>query len=195
MQSKRRTGLIVGIVLALIIITIIVTYNSLVKKEEKVNQTWSEVQNTYQRRLDLVPNLVNVVKGVSEFEQETLRKIAEARANALTGLSNTEVTADNYKNQIRLQDSLAAATNRLIVVVENYPDLKGTQAYTGLQVQLEGTERRIKVARTDFNEAVATYNNKVRSFPATIFAGLLGFKTKSGFEADAGSNKAVEIKF
>jgi LemA protein len=195
MQPKRRTGLIVGIVLAVIIITVIVSYNSLVKKEEKVNQTWSEVQNTYQRRLDLVPNLVNVVKGVSEFEQETLRKIAEARAKALTGLSNTEVTADNYKNQVRLQDSLAAATNRLIVVVENYPDLKGTQAYAGLQVQLVGTERRIKVARTDFNEAVANYNNKVRSFPATIFAGLLGFKTKSGFEADAGSNKAVEIKF
>jgi LemA protein len=195
MQSKRKVGLIVVAVLAVIIISIIVTYNSLVKKAEKVNQQWSEVQNTYQRRLDLVPNLVNVVKGVSEFEQETLRKIAEARSNAISGLSNDELTSENYNKQIRLQDSLASATNRLIAVVEKYPDLKSTEAYTGLQVQLEGTERRIKVARTDFNEAVADYNNKVRSFPANIFAGMLGFGKKSGFEADAGGNKAVEIKF
>jgi LemA protein len=195
MQPKRKAGLIVGAVLAVMIIAMIVIYNSLVKTSEKVNQQWSEVQNTYQRRLELVPNLVNVVKGVSEFEQETLRKIAEARSKALSGLSNNELTAENYHDQVRLQDSLAAATNRLIAVVEKYPDLKGTEAYAGLQVQLEGTERRIKVARNDFNEAVAIYNNKVRSFPANIVAGLFGFDKKKGFEADAGSNKAVEIKF
>jgi len=195
MQPKRKAGLIAGAVLAVMIIAMIVIYNSLVKTSEKVNQQWSEVQNTYQRRLELVPNLVNVVKGVSEFERETLKKIAEARSKALSGLSNNELTAENYHNQVRLQDSLATATNRLIAVVEKYPDLKGTEAYAGLQVQLEGTERRIKVARNDFNEAVAIYNNKVRSFPANIVAGLFGFDKKKGFEADAGSNKAVEIKF
>jgi LemA protein len=195
MQSKRKAWLIAGAVLAVLIIATIVTYNSLVKKEEKVNQQWSEVQNTYQRRLELVPNLVNTVKGVSDFEQETLAKIAEARSKALSGLSNTEVTADNYKKQMELQDNLANATNRLIVVIEKYPALKGTEAYAGLQVQLEGTERRIKVARNDFNEAVFNYNKKVRSFPSNIFAGLFGFKKKEGFEAVAGSEKAVEIKF
>jgi LemA protein len=195
MQSKRKAWFIAGGVLAVLIIAAIVTYNSLVKKEEKVNQQWSEVQNTYQRRLELVPNLVNTIKGVSEFEQETLAKIAEARSKALSGLSNTEVTADNYKKQTELQDNLAAATNRLIVVIEKYPALKGTEAYGGLQVQLEGTERRIKVARNDFNEAIAEYNKKVRSFPSNIFAGLFGFKKKEGFEAVAGSEKAVEIKF
>ena len=138
---------------------------------------------------------MNVVKGVSGFEQETLTKIAEARSKAISGLSNNELTADNYKTQIQLQDNLAAATNRLILVIEKYPDLKGTAAYSGLQTQLEGTERRIKVARNDFNEAVAVYNKKVRSFPANIFAGLFGFRKKDGFEAVAGSDKAVEIKF
>ncbi len=195
MQSKRKAGFIVSGILAVVIISTIVVYNSLVNKEEKVNQQWSEVQNTYQRRLDLVPNLVNVVKGVSEFEKETLAEIAEARSRAISGLSNNELTADNYKTQTQLQDNLAAATNRLILVIEKYPDLKGTAAYSGLQTQLEGTERRIKVARNDFNEAIAVYNKKVRSFPCNIIGGLFGFSKKDGFEAVAGSGKAVEIKF
>lgn len=195
MQKKRYTGYIIGGILAVLILYSIVGYNSLVKKEEKIKQQWSEVQNTYQRRLDLIPNLVNVVKGVSDFESETLQKIAEARTKALSGLSVTEITADNYKKQSDLQDSLAAATNRLILVVEKYPALKGTEAYAGLQTQLEGTERRIKVARNDFNEAVADYNKKVRSFPSNIIAGLFGFDKKEGFQAEAGSDKAVEIKF
>lgn len=195
MQSKRKAGYIVGSILVVLIIFTIVAYNSLVKKEEKIKQQWAEVQNTYQRRADLVPNLVTVVKGVSEFEQETLKKIAEARNRALSGLSNNELTAENYKAQTRLQDSLASATNRLIAVVEKYPSLQGTTAYSGLQTQLEGTERRIRVARNDFNEAVAVYNKKVRSFPSNIIAKLLGFRKKEGFEAVAGSDKAVEINF
>lgn len=195
MQHKRKAGYIVSGILALLVISTILIYNSLVKKEEKVKQQWSEVQNTYQRRLDLVPNIVNVVKGVSGFEQETLAKIAEARSRAISGLSNNELTADNYKTQSRLQDSLAAATNRLILVIEKYPDMKGTAAYAGLQTQLEGTERRIKVARNDFNEAIAVYNKKVRSFPDNLVASLFSFKKKEGFEAVAGSDKAVEIKF
>jgi LemA protein len=195
MQTKRKAVYIAGGVLALFIIYTIAVYNLLVKKEEKVKQQWSEVQNTYQRRLDLIPNLVNVVKGESGFEQSTLEKIAEARAKALSGLSDNEITADNYKKQGELQDSLASAANRIILLVEKYPTLKGTAAYAGLQVQLAGTERRIRVARNDFNAAVADYNKKTRGFPSNIVAGLFGFKKKEGFEADAGNDKAVEIKF
>jgi LemA protein len=196
MQQKKFSGYIVGGVILLILIMLgITTRNSLVSKEEKIKLQWSEVQNTYQRRLDLIPNLVNVVKGISDFEQTTLENIAVARAKALNGLSNDEITGENYQNQKQLQDSLAAAANRMIILIEKYPTLKGTAAYSGLQTQLEGTERRIKVARNDFNEAVAGYNKKVRSFPSNIFAGLFGFKKKDGFEAVAGSDKAVEIKF
>jgi LemA protein len=194
MQKKRYTAFIAGGVIVLLGIFVITTYNSLVKKEERIKQQWSEVQNTYQRRLDLVPNLVNVVKGVSDFEQGALEKIATARSNALSGRSD-EVTADNYNKQHVLQDTLAAAANRLILVIEKYPSLKGTAAYSGLQTQLEGTERRIKVARNDFNEAIADYNKKVRGFPSNLVAGIFGYKAKEGFQAAAGSNQAVEINF
>jgi LemA protein len=193
MQKKRYTGYIAGAILVLLGIYVIVTYNSIVKKEEKVKQQWSEVQNTYQRRLDLVPNLVNVVKGVSDFEQTTLENIAAARSKALS-IQTDDITADNYNKQRIIQDSLAAATNRLIVIIEKYPVLKGTTAYSGLQTQLEGTERRIKVARNDFNAAVAEYNTAVRSGSSLLVAKLFGFKPKEGFQAVAGSDKAVEIK-
>jgi LemA protein len=195
MQKKRYTGYIAGAVLVLLGLVIILTYNSLVKKEEVVKKQWSEVQNTYQRRLDLIPNLVNVVKGMSDFEQTTLEKIAEARSNALRGLSNDELTAENYQQQKQLQDTLAATANRLIIQIEKYPTLKGTAAYAALQTQLERTEYRIKIARNDFNAAVAGYNNKVRSFPSNMVAGVFGFKRKDGFVADAGTDKTVEINF
>jgi LemA protein len=196
MQQKRFSGYIVGgAILFVLVIWIVTSYNSLVKRQEAVKLKWSEVQNTYQRRLDLIPNLVNVVKGVSEFEQTTLQKIAEARSNALAGLSDNEITANNYQRQQALQDTLAINTNRLIIIIEKYPVLKGTAAYSGLQAQLEGTERRIKVARNDFNETVATYNKKVRGFPTNIIAGLFRFKKKEGFEAITGSDKAIEINF
>jgi LemA protein len=196
MQKKKFTGYIVGgAVLLILVIWILVSYNSLVKKEEKVKLQWSEVQNTYQRRLDLTQSLVNTVKGVSGFEQITLEKITEARSKALSGLSNNELTAENYQHQKQLQDSLAASANRMILLIENYPTLKATAAYSGLQTQLEGTERRIRVARSDFNAAVADYNKKVRSFPTNVLSGLFGFKKKEGFEADAGTEKSVEIKF
>lgn len=195
MRSKKSVYLIIAGVVVLLLIYIIVAYNGLVKKEERVNQQWAEVQSTYQRRLDLIPNLVNVVKGVSDFEQSTLEDIATARAKALSGLQTTTVNGENYAGQTRLQDSLAASVNRLIVVIERYPALKGTAAYSGLQTQLEGTERRIKVARQDFNAAVAEYNVSVRSSATGLVARLFGFKVKEGFTADAGSEKAVEIKF
>ena len=194
MQKKRYTGYIAVAILILLGIYVIVTYNSLVKKEEKVKQQWAEVQSTYQRRLDLVPNLVNVVKGVSDFEQTTLENIAVARSKALT-VQTDDITAENYNKQRVLQDSLAAATNKLIVIIEKYPVLKGTTAYSGLQTQLEGTERRIKVARNDFNESVADYNTAARGGSSILVAKLFGFKLKEGFQAVAGSDKTVEIKF
>lgn len=196
MNKKRYSGYIVGGIIVLLGIFVMVTYNSLVKKDEKVKQQWSEVNNTYQRRLDLIPNLVNVVKGQADFEKGTLEKIAEARAKASAAISTSgEPTADNITNNNNAQNELATAANRFIAVIENYPDLKGTEAFRGLQTQLEGTERRIKFARNDFNGAVADYNNAVRNFPASIIAGLFGFATRAGFQSDAGAQNAVEIKF
>jgi LemA protein len=194
MPNKRYTGYLVGGIVILLGLYIIVTYNSLVKKEEKVKQQWSEVQNTYQRRLDLIPNLVNVVKGVSDFEQTTLENIAGARSKALTVQTN-DLTPENYNKQQLFQDSLAAAANKLIVIIEKYPVLKGTSAYSGLQTQLEGTERRIKVARNDFNESIANYNTAVRGGSSMLVANLFGFKLKEGFQAVSNADKSVEIKF
>jgi LemA protein len=195
MQRKRYTGYIIGGIFVLLGLFTILSYNSLVKKEEAIKNKWANVQASYQRRLDLIPSLVNVVKGVSDFEQSTLEKIATARADAMRSLVTTDVTTESINKQERLQDTMAAAANRVIVAIEKYPTLKGTAAYSGLQTQLEGTERRIKFARNEFNTAVNEYNNKVRSFPGNITAALFGFKRKEGFVADAGADKAVEINF
>jgi LemA protein len=194
MNSKRLTGYIIGAVIVLFGILLITTYNTLVKKEEKVTLQWNEVQSAYQRRTDLIPNLVNVVKGQANFEQTTLRQIAEARSKA-GQITATALTPENVNQQTAAQNELAAATNQLIAVVEKYPELKGAQAFRGLQTQLEGTERRIKFARKDFNDAIAAYNSSVRSFPTNLTAGILGFKAKDGFQSDAGADKAIEIKF
>ena len=183
------------IILAVLILYFGVTYNSLVKKEEKVKQHWSDLQTTYQRRLDLIPNLVSVVKGVSEFEKSVLQKVAEARSSALAGTGQQEVTAENYKKQKQLQDSLAANVNRMIVLIEAYPELQALKSYLALQDQLAGTERRIVVAARDFNESVYDYNRSVRAFPTNIVAGISGFKQKEGFESVAGSEKPIEVKF
>ncbi|MEN9571162.1 MAG: hypothetical protein RL172_2393 [Bacteroidota bacterium] len=196
MNNKRISLLVIVGVLALLAIYIVSTYNTLVKKEEKVKQQWSEVQNAYQRRIDLVPNLVNVVKGQADFEKTTLEQIAAARAKAdAINQSATELTPEKHNLTTQAQAELVQAANRLIAVVEKYPTLSGTQAFKGLQTQLEGTERRVKFARKDFNEAVASYNSSVRGFPASIFAGMLGFKAKDGFQSDAGADKTIEVKF
>ena len=196
MNKNRYSGYIIGAVLVLLAIFVITTYNGLVKKEEKVKLQWNEVQSAYQRRADLVPSLVNVVKGQTDFEQTTLQKIAEARAKVGQVTTTTgELTAENYKQQNAAQNELASATNRLIAVVEKYPVLQGADAFRGLQTQLEGTERRIKFSRKDFNDAIAAYNSSVRSFPTSLVAGILGFKSKEGFQSDAGADKAIEIKF
>ena len=195
MNKKNSSWLIgAGVILLLAIVTI-VTYNGLVSKDEKVKQQWAEVQNAYQRRLDLIPNVVNVVKGGAEYEQTTLQKVVEARAKATSIVTSNNISPDSYNRQGAVQDELASAANRLLVSVEKYPQLKGTRAFSDLQVQLEGTERRIKVARKDFNGAIATYNSSVKSFPTNIVGSILGFKPRDGFKSDAGADKAVEIKF
>ena len=161
-MNKRYSGYIIGGLLILLGIWVVIAYNSFVGKEEKVKLQWAEVQNAYQRRLNLVPNLVNVVKGGASFEQTTLQKIAEARAKATNITVSGDVTAQQFNAQSAAQDELAAAANRLLIVVEKYPDLKGARAFSDLQAQLEGTERRIKFARKDFNESIAAYNSSVR---------------------------------
>ena len=193
-MNKRLSGIIIGAIVVIAAIWLITTYNELVKKQEKVSLQWNEVQNAYQRRLDLIPNLVNVVKGGADFEQTTLQKIAAARAKAQS-LSVTNVTAENVSNVTAAQNELAQEAMRLVAVIEKYPDLKGAKAFLDLQAQLEGTERRIKFARKDFNEAIQDYNSRVKTFPTKLVAGILGFSVKEGFVADAGAEKAVEIKF
>ena len=193
-MQKKYTGYIIGGILVVVGIWIITTYNALVKKDEKVKLQWNEVQNTYQRRIDLVPNLVNSVKGGADFEQSTLQKVTEARAKA-TSVQVSGINAESFNQQSAAQDELAGAANRLIIAVEKYPDLKGTAAFRDLQTQLERTELRIKMARKDFNEAIAVYNSSVKSFPTKLAAGLFGFNAKEGFQSDARADKSVEIKF
>ena len=191
---KKITGYIIGGILVVTGIWLVTTYNALVKKDEKVKLQWNEVQNTYQRRMDLIPNLVSTVKGGADFEQTTLQRVVEARAKAASVQVNN-ITAENFNQQSAAQDELAGAANRLIIAVEKYPELKGTAAFRDLQTQLERTELRIKMARKDFNEAIAHYNSSVKSFPTKLAAGLFGFEAKDGFKSDVGAEKAQEIKF
>jgi len=193
-KFKSKLGIIIAAALAVIIFYGVMVFNKLVAKEETVNKAWSSVQNVYQRRLDLTPNLVTVVKGMSDFEKTTFENIAEARSKAVA-VNNSSMSADNYNKMNAAQNQLAQSTNRMILLVEKYPNLKGTSAYRGLQVQLEGNERRINVERTRFNTAVQDYNTYARSMPSSIFAAMFGFKSKEGFTADSGTDKSIEIKF
>jgi LemA protein len=196
MKNKRYSGFIIGGVLVLLGIFLMITFNGLVKKEEKVKAQWSEVQNAYQRRLDLIPSLISTVKGNANFEQGLLQQVSEARANVNNVVDvNKEIAPDAYNAQKIAQDNLATAANQLIINVEKYPDLQGTKAFTTLQTQLERTELRIKTARKDFNESIQSYNSSTRSFPTSLVAKLFSFKVKDGFIADAGTEKATEIKF
>lgn len=196
MNKKRYTGYIIGGLLVVIGIYLIITYNSLVKKEVRMQTQWSEVQNAYQRRMDLIPGLINTVKGAAGFEQNVLVEIAAARSKAQSvNVDSANVDASKFQEQNAAQNGLANASNKIIITIEKYPELKGTESFLALQTDLLGTERRIKVARKDFNEAVRDYNSSVRSFPTSMVAGIFGFKAKNGFEADAGAEKATEIKF
>ena len=171
-------------------------YNGLVNQDENVNQSWNNVQSDYQRRADLIPNLVASVKGEANFEKTTLENVIAARASATQmKVDAKDLTPEKLQQFQANQGQLSQALGRLMVVSENYPNLKANEAFRGLQAQLEGTENRIKVSRNDFNAAVADYNKKARSFPVNVLAGMFGFKTKEGFKADEGASKAPEVKF
>lgn len=196
---KTKSWIIIGAIVVFIFIMYRLfagTYNNLVSNEETVTSQWAQVQNVYQRRLDLIPNLVNTVKGYADFEKSTLTAVIEARAKA------TQVTVDPSKlsteNIARFQQSqgeLSSALGRLMVVVEKYPELKANQSFLQLQSQLEGTENRIAVERQKFNETAKIYNTYLRSFPNNIFSGMYGFEKKGYFEASSGAEKAPEVKF
>lgn len=196
MNKNKYSGFIIGGILVVVVIWLITTFNVLVKKEEKTKLQWNEVQNAYQRRLDLIPNLVSVVRGGADFEQTTLQKVTEARSKAgSVNVDVNDINADAFNKQSTAQDELAAAANRLLIVVEKYPELQGAKAFSGLQTQLERTELRIKIARKDFNASIAEYNKSAKTFPTKLVAGLFGFPAKEGFQSDTGADKSVEIKF
>lgn len=171
-------------------------YNSLVTKEEGVTAAWSQVENVYQRRADLIPNLVSTVKGYADFEKSTLTAVIEARSKATSvTIDPTKLNESNIQQFQQAQDGLSSALSRLMVVVEKYPDLKANQNFMDLQAQLEGTENRIATERRNFNQAAQDYNTQIRRFPSNIFAGLFGFDKKAYFQAETGAEKAPEVKF
>lgn len=171
-------------------------YNGLVKEDESVKKAWNNVQTEYQNRSDLVGNLVNTVKGAANFEQETLTRLVEARAKATSVNINAEnLTPENVAKFQEAQGQMTGALSRLLAVVENYPDLKANQNFTQLQGQLESIENNIKNSRKTFNEAVNSYNTKVRSFPMNILGGMFGFHAKEGFKAEPGAEKAPTVDF
>lgn len=172
------------------------SYNKLVGEDENVKKVWGNVQTQYQRRADLIPNLVSTVKGEANFERGTLNDVINARARATSVNVNPEdLTPEKLQQFQQAQGQLSQALGRLLVVTENYPNLRANDAFRGLQAQLEGTENRINVARNDFNTAVNSYNVKVRTFPTNIFAGIMGFHPRPPFEADAGSQNAPRVDF
>lgn len=171
-------------------------YNTMVKQDENVKSKWAQVENAYQRRADLIPNLVNTVMGVANFERETLTQVVEARAKATSVVVDpNNLTPEAIQQYQEAQGELTGSLSRLLVTVEAYPDLKASNSFLELQAQLEGTENRISVERRAFNEATQEFNSTIRSFPNNIMAGLFGFKEKGYFKADAGAEKVPEVKF
>ncbi|GAB5539183.1 MAG: LemA family protein [Salibacteraceae bacterium] len=171
-------------------------YNNMVEKDETVTQKWADVQTQYQRRSDLIPNLVSTVKGYADFEQETLTQVIEARSKATgVNINADEITPENIAKFQAAQSQLSGALSRLLVTVERYPDLKANTNFRDLQAQLEGTENRIAVARQKFNQAVQDYNSYIRAFPRVIYAGWFDFEKKGYFEADAGTENAPKVEF
>jgi LemA protein len=171
-------------------------YNSMVKLDEQVKSQWAQVQNVYQRRADLIPNLVNTVKGYAKFEQETLTQVIEARAKATSvNVDPSKLTPESIQQFQAAQGQLSQSLGRLLVTVEKYPDLKANQNFLELQSQLEGTENRITVERQKFNEVTQEYNSKIRSFPNNLTASMFGFTQKGYFQAEAGSDKVPKVQF
>jgi LemA protein len=196
MKSIGAIGVIIILILAVFGIGGC-SYNGMVKKEEAVSSAWSQVENVYQRRSDLIPNLVNTVKGAANFEQETLTAVTQARASATqVKIDPTNLNAESIQKFEQAQSGVSSALSRLLVSVERYPELKANQNFRDLQVQLEGTENRITEERRKFNLVVQEYNSSIRSFPNNLMAGMFGFEKKAYFEAiTEGAEKAPEVAF
>jgi LemA protein len=196
MSTKNLTLLVVVIFILLLGGCGCNGYNNMVKLDETVKSQWGNVQSEYQRRTDLIPNLVNTVKGAANFEQQTLVQVMDARAKATqVKIDANNLTPEKIAEFQQAQGQVSSSLSRLLVTVEKYPDLTATQNFRDLQAQLEGTENRIKVARNDFNGTVQDFNSTIRRFPNNIFAGMFGFATKGYFQADPGSEKAPDVKF
>ena len=195
-MKKGLSWGIVAAVVGVIVIYAISTYNSMVKKDEGVQGAWSQVENVYQRRADLIPQLVSVVKGAADYERKTLEAVIEARSKATSvQLTADDLTEENMAKFQKAQDQLSSALSRLMAVHEAYPELKANENFRDLQTQLEGTENRIATERKKFNEVVQNYNSYIRRFPANIFAGMFGFDKKAYFKSAEGADKAPEVKF
>lgn len=187
---------VIGVVIFMAVSWYFGTYNKMVNMDEGVKASWSQVENVYQRRSDLIPNLVNTVKGYADFEKETLTQVVEARAKATqVTVDPTKLDAQSIQSFQNAQSGLSSALGRLMVVVEKYPELKANQNFLDLQAQLEGTENRITVERQKFNETAQLYNAYIRKIPNSIIAGMGGFEKKAYFEAEKGAEKAPEVKF
>lgn len=192
----KKLWIIVIAIVVVLAIAAVGAYNGLVTKSQAVETKWADVQADYQRRADLVPNLVSTVRGAAAFEQQTLTAVTEARAQATSiNVSADELTPANIQAYAAAQNNLSGALGRLIAIAENYPQLTATQAFRDLQAQLEGTENRIAVSRKDFNDAVREYNTAVQRFPGSIFAGIFGFDIRGYFEAAEGSDVAPTVNF
>lgn len=196
MKSKWLIpGIVIGAIVLLIAI-VVGGYNGLVNQREQVKSSFANVQTQYQRRADLVPNLVNTVKGAADFEQTTLTEVTEARARATSiSIDPSQATPQQLAQYQQAQGELSQALGRLLAVTENYPQLQAVGAFRDLQVQLEGTENRIAVARTDFNKTATSYNARIQTFPTNITAGLFGFDAFPYFEADQGAENAPTVDF
>ena len=191
-----KKGTILLIAAVVIVLWGIKCYNGFVGKDETVSKAWSNVEAQYQRRADLIPNLVNVVKGYAEHEENTFKEVVEARAKATSiTIDPSNITPEQLQEYQKAQGEVGAALGKLIAVSENYPELKANENFQELQTQLEGTENRIQKSRTEFSDAVQEYNVGIRRFPGTIIASLFGFATKDNFKAEEGSEKAPEVKF
>ena len=189
----KKTGIIIAIIVGIILIWGIGTYNKLVKSQEAMTKAWGQVENVYQRRADLVPNLVALVKNYADYEQGTILAVTEARTKAANATVNTENFDENELAEYETaQDELGNSLNRLIVEVENYPDLKANEEYLTLQAQLAGCENRILTERERFNEAAKVYNQSVRKFPSSLIAKMFGFEKRAYFEADEGADRVPE---
>ena len=192
----KKSTIIIIVVAVIAVIWGISGYNGLVSMDEGVQTKWADVETQYQRRADLIPNLVNTVKGYAAHESETLQAVVEARAKATSmNIDPSNMSAEQIANFQKAQDGVSSALSRLLVTVEKYPDLKANENFKELQVQLEGTENRISVARRDYNESARKYNTTLRSFPKNILAGMFGFEKKTYFEAQEGSEQAPTVQF